>query len=772
MLTRPVLLALLVGCAKGPQLSREARLAMTQAALDAEFADLPVVGPDHVVPVTVVPLAPIAQPVTTETGESPAETPPADEATSREPDEQERTSKRAKKRRSRKERRARRRTGPDQAEVARPVGPAVEGVVQMDAPDTEAVAPLALPADEPVGPVLQGDVPSVVSPGSDTAVAAVPVGPSATAVPPAAVAPPAAAPSDPAVVGSGAVAPPPSYSPAPSAGSAASAAGWPAVVAALPAASGGDGRLASAVESLARAVDDQRWQSLLEARLADKQRLIDRLDADLRALRDDRQERAMLGRLDTVERRGSVHPGAAEQWVELRARLAEQEVQIEQLRREAGAPDPQILARLESQQALLERLVERTDASTAQLQRVEEDLQQIQRLQGELDALRERLEETSPAVAALEAKVAAQAEAIERVRSEQSAELQRLGERLGEASQDGGVDMAAVVALIEANRAAMEAALDSRLRGVAPQPVAPPVQPVVPPVQPATPARPVVPPVEPERTDTDVAEAPRAEPVELPPAPSVEERLQALRAELESADEHEDTEDLRAHIADLEADRAEMERLRAELAEVMGQVVVLRKQLAGAEGGERTRIEREVQAGTARVEALRAAIGAVERRMAEKEARYAQRYASVLAQLQPLVERGLDVRAVGGKLRVRLPADALFGTGAATLSRTGRGDIQDIARMLAPFPRLVVVVEGHTDGGPVRSFTYGSNAELAQARADAVRQSLVEAGLDPSRVRAISFGDTRPVASDRTRAGRKQNRRIELVLGLENASSN
>jgi chemotaxis protein MotB len=145
---------------------------------------------------------------------------------------------------------------------------------------------------------------------------------------------------------------------------------------------------------------------------------------------------------------------------------------------------------------------------------------------------------------------------------------------------------------------------------------------------------------------------------------------------------------------------------------------------------------------------------------------YTHRYESVLAQLQPLIESGLDVRVVAGKVKVELPSDVLFASGSATLSRKGREEVQKVAGALRPFRTMLVQVEGHTDNVPVKSFKYESNYDLAFARAKDVMNVMLEAGLDADRVSAASFGDTRPVTDNDTRISRARNRRIELNLEL------
>ena len=72
---------------------------------------------------------------------------------------------------------------------------------------------------------------------------------------------------------------------------------------------------------------------------------------------------------------------------------------------------------------------------------------------------------------------------------------------------------------------------------------------------------------------------------------------------------------------------------------------------------------------------------------------------------------------------------------------------------------LVVVVEGHTDS--IGSDAY--NMKLSQRRAATVRDYMVENGISPSRIKTEAFGKTKPIASNKTAAGRAQNRRVDIV---------
>jgi OOP family OmpA-OmpF porin len=70
------------------------------------------------------------------------------------------------------------------------------------------------------------------------------------------------------------------------------------------------------------------------------------------------------------------------------------------------------------------------------------------------------------------------------------------------------------------------------------------------------------------------------------------------------------------------------------------------------------------------------------------------------------------------------------------------------------------VIDGHTDN--VGSDAY--NLDLSQRRAEAVRAFLVQNGIRGTRVTAQGQGESSPVASNTTEAGRQQNRRVEIVV--------
>lgn len=115
-----------------------------------------------------------------------------------------------------------------------------------------------------------------------------------------------------------------------------------------------------------------------------------------------------------------------------------------------------------------------------------------------------------------------------------------------------------------------------------------------------------------------------------------------------------------------------------------------------------------------------------------------------------------------------LSADDLFEPASATLSESGVERLNALADTLAAFAGRGIRIEGHSDNvpvGPTLQETYPSNWELSAARATAViRHLIAEHGLAPERLEAVAVGDTRPLATNTTAAGRSRNRRIEVVV--------
>ncbi len=136
---------------------------------------------------------------------------------------------------------------------------------------------------------------------------------------------------------------------------------------------------------------------------------------------------------------------------------------------------------------------------------------------------------------------------------------------------------------------------------------------------------------------------------------------------------------------------------------------------------------------------------------------------------QHLAEAGLSsvtsVSRTEQGVVVEIFADkAYFATDKATLQPTGDKVIDTIGAVVSTVTNHVEV-QGYTDNVPITGGPYVSNWELSGARAAAavVRLETVDR-ITPTRLSAVGFGTTHPVASNATAAGRAQNRRIDVVV--------
>ncbi len=133
-----------------------------------------------------------------------------------------------------------------------------------------------------------------------------------------------------------------------------------------------------------------------------------------------------------------------------------------------------------------------------------------------------------------------------------------------------------------------------------------------------------------------------------------------------------------------------------------------------------------------------------------------------------IADKTVQVQRIRDQLRVDLVDEVLFDSGEATLKPAGIAVFAKIGAVLAKAKDRRVEVQGHTDNVPIAGALakrFPTNWELSAARATNVVRFLQEqAKLDPSLLSASGHGEFRPKGPNDTEAGRRQNRRIEILL--------
>ncbi|MEQ1721950.1 MAG: OmpA family protein [Pseudobdellovibrio sp.] len=114
-------------------------------------------------------------------------------------------------------------------------------------------------------------------------------------------------------------------------------------------------------------------------------------------------------------------------------------------------------------------------------------------------------------------------------------------------------------------------------------------------------------------------------------------------------------------------------------------------------------------------------------------------------------------------LVTKLKSDILFETGKADLKDEAKANLTEMATIMKKYPENVLTIKGYTDS----TGTAKVNEELSQKRAEAVKSQLVNNGIPVAVVSTSGMGPASPVGDNKTATGRKQNRRVEIEVTVD-----
>jgi len=134
---------------------------------------------------------------------------------------------------------------------------------------------------------------------------------------------------------------------------------------------------------------------------------------------------------------------------------------------------------------------------------------------------------------------------------------------------------------------------------------------------------------------------------------------------------------------------------------------------------------------------------------------------------------GTPIVTPEGARGIRINGDFLFRSGKTNIRSEAKATLSKLAAIITNADDGVIIfVDGHTDSDPLRvtKKLYGDNYGLGAARANSVARELIKLGAPRERLVTRSFGPDVPIADNKTKEGKKKNRRVEIVFALANVA--
>ena len=213
----------------------------------------------------------------------------------------------------------------------------------------------------------------------------------------------------------------------------------------------------------------------------------------------------------------------------------------------------------------------------------------------------------------------------------------------------------------------------------------------------------------------------------------------------------------------LRASRLEVEEARREAEEALLMSRATLEEIERTRRDAMTAEDQRERASRRELEAREEADAA--RRLAEAQAseiELARREADLATEAAESLRRRLEYLELRETDRgvVMTLGDVLFASGATELQPDTLSNLADVVELLQTEPGKRVRIEGHTDStGPGNI-----NMRISRQRAEAVRDALIEMGVDGERINAVGMGEDFPIASNDSEEGRSRNRRVDVIL--------
>jgi len=201
------------------------------------------------------------------------------------------------------------------------------------------------------------------------------------------------------------------------------------------------------------------------------------------------------------------------------------------------------------------------------------------------------------------------------------------------------------------------------------------------------------------------------------------------------------------------------------LAETQSRVATLEGQNAELQStleSEKTRLNGEIAAIRADLDATKGQMTAMQSKLTMTEAELAKLRAEIDGIFGAYANSGLSIEQRGGRLYV-VTEPVTFATGSSGLTRAQRNALDELANTLKNNPDVKILVEGHTDNKQYASGSGMDNWQLSVNRSMSVVRYLLRKGAKPDQVAAVGRGEYLPEGDNSTREGRAKNRRTVIA---------
>lgn len=262
-------------------------------------------------------------------------------------------------------------------------------------------------------------------------------------------------------------------------------------------------------------------------------------------------------------------------------------------------------------------------------------------------------------------------------------------------------------------------------------------------------------------------------------AQNINLRQKAQTMEQQMRQAHAAQDDAAANVQQLRAELAAAQEEARTASEARAQAAIARQQLETTQS-ELDRAEQSLADATRRYERLmaeRARVPAPRAAARGPALRYGGASPEVEAMRRDLQQhlasygvRDLNVEVRTdrtGEQRVAIVLPDAFPPGKATLAynKSAVRAVMSVGKMIREqYPESVVRVEGHTDSDPIRKSNWGTNENLAHARAKAVETLLTTSGVPAGQVVTEGLGARQPLAMGNTKRAKSRNRRVEIFV--------